>query len=103
MVKLTVLYSPPADAAAFDDYYHSTHVPLAEALPGLRRFEVSKVSGSLDGSTPLYHLQAELYFDSTDALWGALGSAEGQATAADVAKFASGGVTMMLSEVLREA
>ena len=103
MVKLTVLYGPPSDPAAFDKYYLETHVPLADAIPGLRRNEVSKVSGSLDGSAPLYHLQAELYFDSADALSTALGSAEGAAAAADLANFATGGVTMMTSEVLKEA
>jgi uncharacterized protein (TIGR02118 family) len=61
------------------------------------------VSGSLDGSTPPYHLQAELYFDSSDAMMAALGSPEGQAAAADVANFATGGVTMMTSEVLKES
>jgi uncharacterized protein (TIGR02118 family) len=103
MVKLTVLYGPPTDPAAFDKYYLESHVPLADALPGIRRNEVSKVSGTLDGSAPLYHLQAELYFDSADALNAAVRSEEGAATAADLANFATGGVTMMISEVLKEA
>jgi uncharacterized protein (TIGR02118 family) len=102
MVKLTVLYGPPTDPAAFDKYYLESHVPIADALPGLRRNEVSRVSGTLDGSTPLYHLQAELYFDSADALTAAVRSEEGAATAADLANFATGGVTMMISEVLKE-
>ncbi|HEY2303732.1 MAG TPA: EthD family reductase [Acidimicrobiales bacterium] len=101
MVKLTVLYGPPSDPAAFDEYYLGTHVPIADAIPGLRRNEVSKVAGTLDGCPALYHLQAELYFDSFDALTAALGSPEG-AAAADVPKFAPGGVTMMMSEVLKE-
>jgi uncharacterized protein (TIGR02118 family) len=102
MIKLTVLYGPPTDPGAFDKYYLETHVPIADAIPGLVRNEVSKVTGSLDGSTPPYHLHCDLYFDSSDALMAALGSAEGQAAAADVANFATGGVTMMLSEVLKE-
>lgn len=102
MVKLTVLYGPPTDASAFDAYYLDTHVPLADKIPGLKRNEVSKVSGSLDGSTPPYHMQAELYFDDMDSLMAGFGSAEGQAAAADVANFATGSVTMMLSEVLKE-
>jgi uncharacterized protein (TIGR02118 family) len=102
MVKLTVLYGLPSDPAAFDEYYLGTHVPIADAIPGLRRNEVSKVAGTLDGSPALYHLQAELYFDSFDALTAALGSPEGAAAAADVPKFATGGVTMMMSEVLKE-
>src|SRR5260221_1482302 len=102
MVKLTVLYGPPSDPAAFDEYYLSTHVPIANALPGLRRNEVSKVSGTLDGSTSPYYLHCDLYFDSADALMAAVSSPEGAAAAADVPKFATGGVTMMTCEVLRE-
>ena len=38
MVKLTVLYGPPTDAAAFEDYYANTHLPLAAKLPNVARF-----------------------------------------------------------------
>ncbi len=34
MHVLTVCYGHPADPAAFDAYYTSTHVPLAEKIPG---------------------------------------------------------------------
>ena len=102
MVKLTVLYGTPTDPAAFDAYYFGTHVPVAEKIPGLKRNEVSKASSNPDGSAPPFYLQAELYFDSPEALMGALGSDEGQAAAADVAKFATGSVTMTICEVLKE-
>jgi uncharacterized protein (TIGR02118 family) len=36
MAKIFVLYSKPADTAAFDAYYFDKHVPLAKTLPGLR-------------------------------------------------------------------
>jgi uncharacterized protein (TIGR02118 family) len=36
MAKIVALYKEPADPAAFDAYYYSTHVPLAKTLPGLR-------------------------------------------------------------------
>jgi uncharacterized protein (TIGR02118 family) len=32
---LTVCYGHPADPAAFDAYYASTHRPLTEKIPGL--------------------------------------------------------------------
>ena len=99
MVKLIVLYGTPTDPAAFDEYYMSTHVPLAQKIPGLRRFEVARM-GSLDGSTPQFHLQAELYFDDSDALMSALGTPEGAAAGADVANFATGGATMLVGEVV---
>ncbi len=56
---------------------------------------------SLDGSTPTTYLIATLDFDSQEALGGAgLSSAEGQAAAADVPNFATGGgVTMLGAEL----
>ena len=36
MVKLTVLYGPPADPAAFEDHYASTHLALAAKIPSAR-------------------------------------------------------------------
>lgn len=33
MVKLILLYGPPTDAAAFEDHYANTHVPLAAKIP----------------------------------------------------------------------
>lgn len=99
MVKVLALYGQPADAAAFDSYYFSTHVPLAKTLPGLRGYEVSRgpVVGVLDGSRP-HHLVATLRFDSMEAVQTALQSPAGQATAADLAHFATGGVTLLMFE-----
>ena len=98
MVKLIVLYGTPTDPAAFDEHYGSVHTPLAQKIPGLRRFEAAHL-GSLDGSTPQFHLQAELYFDDADALMSAMGTPEGAAAGADVANFATGGVTMLVGQV----
>jgi uncharacterized protein (TIGR02118 family) len=98
MVKLIVAYGPPTDPDAFDRHYESTHKPLAEKIPELRRFEAGKVLGTPDGSAAPYHLIAELYFDDVPALQAAMGTAEGQAAAGDVANFATGGATMMIAE-----
>lgn len=99
MVKLVVAYGTPDDPAAFDDYYAKTHVPLAEKIPDMRRFEAGKVLGTPDGSAAPYYFIAELWFDSTEALQAAMGSAEGQAAGADVPNFATGGATLMIAEV----
>jgi len=93
---LTVLYGQPDDPAAFDAYYTGTHVPLADKIPDVRSFTYRHCS-SLDGSTPPYHLIAELSFDSLESLQSSLGSAEGQAAAGDVPNFASGGATMIVA------
>ncbi|WP_026926206.1 EthD family reductase [Granulicoccus phenolivorans] len=98
MYRLHVIYGRPTDPAAFDEYYSTTHAPLARAIPGLRDLTVAKTE-SLDGSTPTTYLIATLDFDSQEALGAGLSSAEGQAAAADVPNFATGGVTMLGAEL----
>ena len=97
MHVLTVCYRHPADPAAFDSYYASTHRPLAEKIPGLASF-TARHCDSLDGSQPPYYLLAELSFASPrETLDAGLASPEGHAAAADVAKFADGGATMFVA------
>ena len=98
MIKLTVLYGPPTDASAFDAHYRDVHAPLAKKIPGLTRFEAGTVS-TLDGSESPYHLMAQLWFDDMTSFGAGMGSPEGQAAAADIGTFASGGVTTLLTEV----
>jgi uncharacterized protein (TIGR02118 family) len=98
MVKLIVAYGAPEDTGAFDAHYASTHEPLVHKIPGLRRFEAGKVLGTPDDSPAPYYYMAQLYFDDIEQLQGAMGSDEGQAAAADVGTFASGGATLMIAE-----
>lgn len=96
MARLIALYARPADPAAFDAYYFGTHVPLAKSMPGLRRYEVSRGPiQSLGGPSPHY-LIATLHFDSLQDLQAAVGSPQGQATAADVGNFAQAGVEVLI-------
>ena len=95
MARLLVLYKQPADPAAFDRYYAETHIPLARKIPGLRSYVVSSGGVGLIAGGETIHLVAELEFDSMADLQSAMGSAEGQAAAADVANFADGGVTIL--------
>jgi uncharacterized protein (TIGR02118 family) len=76
VVKVTVLYGKPDDPAAFDDPYANRHVPLAAKMPGVRRFEHSRVVGTHDGGPPPYHLIAELWFDSEEELLAAMETPE---------------------------
>ncbi len=99
MIKLTVLYGQPKDPAAFEHYYLNTHTALALKVKGVRRFEIAKVVGTADGSPSPYYRIADLYFDSAEQMQQSLGSQEGQAAAADIANFASGGATLLISEV----
>lgn len=95
MAQLLVLYNPPADPAAFDRYYHQSHIPIAKKIPGLRAYRVSDGPvQALAGNAP--HMVATLDFDSMADLRAALASPEGREAASDVANFASGGVTLLI-------
>ena len=98
MVKLVVAYGAPEDPAAFEGYYTSTHIPLVQKIPGLRRFEAGKILATPDGSPPPYFYLAELSFDDVPALQAAMETPEGAAAGGDLANFASGGVTMMIAD-----
>jgi uncharacterized protein (TIGR02118 family) len=99
MVKLTVLYGNPKNAAAFEKYYAETHLPIAGKMQGVRKIEFSKVVGTPDGSAPAFYRLADLYFDDLDHLKRVMGSSEGKATVGDLANFATGGVTLLISQV----
>jgi uncharacterized protein (TIGR02118 family) len=95
MAQILVIYNTPTDPAAFDAYYRETHIPLAWKIPGLRSYTINHGPvQALAGSAP--YLIATLTFDSMADVSAALASSEGQATAADVPNFASGGVTILV-------
>jgi len=99
MAQILVLYNTPADPAAFDKYYHETHIPIAKRIPGLRSYRISTAPPRvLAGSSA--HLVAELTFDSMAAIDAALASPEGQATAADLPNFAQAGVSLLIMETV---
>ncbi|MBX9614525.1 MAG: EthD family reductase [Brevundimonas sp.] len=98
MAQLVVTYGTPTDPAAFDRHYAEIHVPLARKLPGLRRFELSDGPVMTPEGPAGVHLIAILTFDSLEALAAASASPEGQAAAADVATFATGGATLLMYE-----
>jgi len=93
MAKLIVVYRIPRDPAEFDRYYAQVHTPLVKKIPGLRRLEVTRLTGAPSGASDLY-LIAELYFDNAAAREAALTSNEGKATEADLPKFAEGIVSV---------
>lgn len=98
MVKLVALYKKPADVDAFETHYREIHAPLARKMPGLRKLEVSHMTGS-PGGEPKFHMMAELYFDDKAAMMTALGSDEGKAAAKDVMGFAGELIHMMFASV----
>jgi uncharacterized protein (TIGR02118 family) len=96
MAQLVVMYKTPKDAAAFDKHYAEKHIPMAKKIPGLRKYEVSKGPVATPAGPSAYHLIATLTFDDLGAIQKAFGSAEGQAAAADVPTFATGGAEMFI-------
>ena len=99
MVKLTVLYLNPDDSDAFEEYYANTHMPMVPKIPNLLRYEAARVVATPDGSELPYHRIFEGYFEDMEQLQGGMGSEEGEAAVADIENFATGGVTIFISEV----
>jgi uncharacterized protein (TIGR02118 family) len=82
--RFLALYEKPADPEEFERHYRDVHIPLAQRLPGLRRYTLGRNIAAVRGGTP-YYLVAELEWATMDALRAAFASPEGQATAADAA------------------
>jgi uncharacterized protein (TIGR02118 family) len=98
MVKLIALYKRPDNIEEFEKHYTDIHTPLIEKMPGLRKLEVARITGSPIGEAKHY-LIAEMYFDSHEALTAAMASSEGKASARDLMGFAGSIVTMFYADV----
>jgi uncharacterized protein (TIGR02118 family) len=100
MVKLTAIYGHPTDPEAFEKHYSETHGPIAMKIPHLKRVDLAKVIASPGQDRPAFYRIAELWFEDMAQCQAALASPEGQATARDLANFATGGVTLTIAEAL---
>jgi uncharacterized protein (TIGR02118 family) len=101
MVKLIALYKKSADPEEFERHYTSVHTPLVRKYPGLRRLEITRVTAApLDDVR--YHLVAEMYFDSREAMDEALSSPEGKAVSKDLMSFAAPLVTVFFGDTQEE-
>lgn len=98
MFRVSVCYGQPTDPEAFDQYYTSTHVPLALKVPGVTGFTTGKCRSLAPGQQPPYYMVASLMFDSAESLKAGLESPEMATAGADVKNFATGGVTMYSTE-----
>ncbi len=94
-----VLYGHPIDPVAFESHFHGTRLPLAAAIPGPGRREASRGLPGPDGSLPSFYRSFEAWFDSPSHLAGVRSTPEGLAVIADLSNVASGGVTVVLSEL----
>lgn len=94
MHRFIALYPQPHDVSAFQEYYAETHVPLVDALPGIRNAKYSFDVAVLAGEAS-YACVFEAEFEDRAALHAALQSPEGVKAAEDVANFATGGVILL--------
>lgn len=101
MHKVIALYKKPEDAAAFDKHYREIHTPLAMKMPGLRKIEVAKCTGTIPpGGEPPYYQVAEMWFDDAAAAMAAFSSPEGRAAGKDVMSFAGKILTLVGAEIV---
>ena len=74
--------------AQFEKHWLERHATLCLRLPGLKKYAVNLVSK--DSAVPLgYDGFSELWFESEEALLGALSSQEGKELLADLPNFTS--------------
>lgn len=99
MTKLIALYRKPADIAEFDKHYFEIHTPLVKQYPGLKRLEITRITGAPIGETK-FHLMCEMYWESKEAMDAAMASKEGKAVARDLMSFAADVVTVFIGEEL---
>ncbi|MGC0273160.1 EthD family reductase [Pseudactinotalea sp. Z1739] len=97
MYRVSVLYGTPENTAEFDSYYENIHIPIARKMKGLVRWTLTKPDRQ-QGEFENVYLVADLYAETKEQFDDILASPEGQAAAADVAKFATGGATFVYGE-----
>jgi uncharacterized protein (TIGR02118 family) len=75
----------------FDEYWGGTHAPLVKKIPGVVKYVRCLAVGGVGGAEPAFDGVAEVYFSDLGALGAGMASPDGQAVAADTAKFADSG------------
>jgi len=98
MFRISVCYGQPRDQEAFDAHYSQTHTPLTLKIPGLAGFTTGKPRSLMPGRDAPYYMIASLIFNSAEEMKIALKSPEMAAASADLANFATGGVTLYSTE-----
>lgn len=98
MVKLVAMFKKPADTDSFEEHYRNVHLGLIRKMPGMKKLDISKITGA-PMSTPQFYRMAEMYFDDQTTLNKAIMSPEGIAAARDLLGFARDVVQLFYAEV----
>jgi len=86
---IVVLYRrPDLSVEKFRSYLRDVHGPMAERIPGLRRYLHNYVAPDPNRKHPGWDAIVELYFDDWPSMETAWRSPEGQAATADLEPFA---------------
>jgi uncharacterized protein (TIGR02118 family) len=72
----------------FRDYFIRVHGPLAERIPGLRRYKQNLPAPDAKRKPPEWDCVVELYFDDKEAMEAAWMTPEGEAATRDLEVFA---------------
>ena len=98
---VVVLYNQPKDTAAFEKYYAGTHIPLfvshAQEI-GVTRVDLIKFAPGADGKAPSLYREADLRWDSQEAMERGTATAGFKAVAEDIPRFATGGFTVLVGK-----
>jgi uncharacterized protein (TIGR02118 family) len=101
---MTILRVCYRQGVRFDErYYFDKHLPMAGAILGplgVKKVEVTKVSGSIPGSTPPYQFVFSAYFDSAADLQRCLGDPKISDVLADIKNYYDGETDVMIGETV---
>ena len=98
---LVVLYNQPKDTAAFEKYYSETHIPLLASHAqeiGVARVDLIRFAPGADGKPAPIYREADLRWDSKDAMDKGRATAGLKVVAADLPNFATGGYTILVGQ-----
>lgn len=62
--KFVTLYRRVDDMPMLEEFFSSTHLPLAEQLPNLKKRELGRIHHKPGSQQSRFHLMFELYFES---------------------------------------
>jgi uncharacterized protein (TIGR02118 family) len=90
MLKFAVVLfkRPDISVERFRVYLRTVHGPLAEQIPGLRKYVQNHVAEDPKRKPPGWHGIVELYFDDWEAMEAGWASPEGERATDDLAEFA---------------